>query len=148
MSPKPPVVLEILRTSSLSSLLSSSSRSTRREGLFAFFERRRRVHQREKTFRIGNKNNNKQLEMRMMISGGESSLKRRRKRSRYEISASVIINLKYYRLWKRNKMKKNKNPTKKILSLSQSYQMHLLGQPSSLACSMAQQTAAVALSKK
>jgi hypothetical protein len=82
MSPKPPVVLEILRTSSLSSLLSSSSsRSKRREGLFASSERRRRVHQREKTFRIGNnKNNNKQLEMRMMISGGESSLKRRRKR--------------------------------------------------------------------
>jgi hypothetical protein len=78
MSPKPPFVLEILRTSSLSSLSSSSSRK-RREGLFASSERRR-VHQREKTFRIGNKNNNKQLEMRMMISGGESSLKRRRKR--------------------------------------------------------------------
>jgi hypothetical protein len=78
MSPKPPFVLEILRTSSLSSLSSSSSRK-RREGLFASSERRR-VHQREKTFRIGNENNNKQLEMRMMISGGESSLKRRRKR--------------------------------------------------------------------
>jgi hypothetical protein len=78
MSPKPPFVLEILRTSSLSSLSSSSSRK-RREGLLASSERRR-VHQREKTFRIGNKNNNKQLEMRMMISGGESSLKRRRKR--------------------------------------------------------------------
>tara|TARA_B100001769_G_scaffold24842_1_gene16419 strand:+ start:461 stop:1588 length:1128 start_codon:yes stop_codon:yes gene_type:complete len=79
MSPKPPFVLEILRTSSLSSLSSSLSSRKRREGLFASSERRR-VHQREKTFRIGNENNNKQLEMRMMISGGESSLKRRRKR--------------------------------------------------------------------